>query len=87
MVSYKIRNSKGDLVDGSGSTPANIARKAMRKIFKDTGKKEHTFTIVNTETGHEYKYKAVVRKLKEPKISNINGNIFKKEYDIELQKI
>ena len=68
-------------------SPAQVARSAMRTIFKKTDRREADINFFNTHTKKEYTYRSSIIDLETPEIITFGGKKFTKMYKIETKRI
>lgn len=81
---FVMLNSQGEEVGKYEGSPAVVARKVSREVYKKTGQKNFRFVIMNKKTHHQYRYEANIKVLRNPEPVSIGNSTFYKRYDIEL---
>lgn len=82
---------KGDQKIGRyvSKNPNESARKALKQIFKETGKNPKHITMV-LNNGHNdkfYEYETHVYEFEKPLVRNINGRIIEYKYDFKVKRV
>ena len=85
--SYVIGNEKRGRY--LSKNPNESARKALKQIFKETGRNPKRITMVlnNGKKDKFYDYKTDIFELEKPIVRNINGKIVEYKYDFKVTRI
>lgn len=69
--------------------PNESARKALKQIFRETGKNPKRITMVlnNGKNDKFYDYKTEVFEFDKPVVRNINGKVVEYKYDFKVTRI
>lgn len=86
---YKLILDDGELIGKycEKKTPGEVAKCAMKVIFRETGRNDADINFVNTKTQREYTYRTELEELDEPIEIQVGGKIIFKKYIIKTKRI
>lgn len=86
---YQIIRKDGSLTGeySSKKSPALVAQAIMRVLYQKTGVTNKEIRFKNIVNGKEYTYKGRVIVLETPRNIKIGDKIFKKKYEIIVERI
>lgn len=86
---YQIIMKDGGLTGeySEKKSPSLVAKAIMRVLFQKTGIKNKEIRFKNTRNGNEYTYKARILELERPRNISIGSKVFKKKYEIFVERI
>ena len=91
MNNYSVLTSRGEKIGRyTGNSPSQAGLKALRQIFKQTGKNPKHISIIKNgkDSNNEvYSYKTYIYELNEPKIRKIGGRTIEYKFEFKVERI
>lgn len=91
MNTYSVLTSRGEKIGRyTGNSPSQAGLKALRQIFKQTGKNPKHISIIKNGRDSDnkvYGYKTYVHELNEPKIRKIGGRTIEYKFEFKVERI
>lgn len=91
MNTYSVLTSSGEKIGRyTGNSPSQAGLKALRQIFKQTGKNPKHISIIKNGRDSDnkvYGYKTYVYELSEPKIRKIGGRTIEYKFEFKVERI
>lgn len=91
MNTYSVLTSSGEKIGRyTGNSPSQAGLKALRQIFKQTGKNPKHISIIKNGRDSDnkvYGYKTSIYELNEPKIRKIGGRTIEYKFEFKVERI